>query len=107
MLKTDGNFSLKDILRLKDEGNINNTCIPHMEVILNYKGTTLCIPFMIGGHCDFTYPYGYHLQLNDTNRLSGTSNAKYKPFRNWLEANKDHIRLITADSHNTNIYPTS
>ena len=107
MLNTDGNFSPKDTLRLKYEGKINNTYIPHMKVILNYKGTTLCIPVMIGGHCDFADPCWYYLQVNVTDRLPGTSNAKYKPFHNWLEANKEHIRLIIADSHNDNLAPSS
>ena len=80
MLNPDGNISLNYILRIKYEGKINNTCLHHMEVILNEKGTTLCILFMIGCHCDFTYPCWYHLQVNVTDRLPGTSNAKYKPF---------------------------
>ena len=88
VLKPAGTLSLKDILRLKDEGNINNTYVRHMKVILNTRSTTLFLPFLISGHCDFTDLYGYHIQVKYTNRLPGTSNTKYKPFYDWLESNK-------------------
>ena len=88
MLNPSRTLSIKEILRLKDGGKINNPCLPHMKGIRNTKGTTLYISFMLGGHCDFTDPCGYHLQVNDTERLHGTSNTDYKPFHNYLEANK-------------------
>ena len=88
MLNPAGNLSLKYTLRFKDEGNINNTCLPHIKVIRNAKGTTLCLPLILSGCCDFTDPCRYHLQVNDTKRLPGMSNADYKSFQNWMEENK-------------------
>ena len=107
MLKPAGTLSLKDILSLKDEGNLNNPFLHYMKVIKKSRGTTLCLPFLLMYHCDFTDPCGYHLWVNDTNRLPGTSNAKYKPFHNWLEENKYNVCLITADSHNAKLDPSS
>ena len=88
LLQPEETLSLKYIIRIKDEGNIMNPCIPVMNVIRNTKGSALCLTFLIGGHCDSTDPCGYHLQVNDQNRLIGTSNTDYVPFHDWLAASK-------------------
>ena len=89
MLGPAGKLSVKYILRIKDEGNITNPRLPMMKGIRNTNGAALCIPLLLGGHCDFTDPCGYHLQVNDPDRLPGTSNAEYAPFHYWLAARKE------------------
>ena len=88
VLQPEGNLSLKDILSIKDKGNITNPHLPVIKVICNAKGSALCLPLLIGGHCDSTDPYGYHLQVNDTDRLPGISNADYASFHDWMESIK-------------------
>ena len=88
MIQPEGNLSLKDILCIKDESKIMNPCLPLMKDICNTKGDALCLPFLIGGPCDSTDPYGYHLQINDSDRVPGTSNADYAPFHVFLSASK-------------------
>ena len=106
MIHPSENISLKDILRLKAEGKINNTCLLHMKFICNVKSAALCLLFLLGGHCDYTDPCGYHLQVHDLDHLLGTSNDNYKPFHDCMEANKCHVYLITAASKNANLYPS-
>ena len=84
MLQSVGTLTLKDILRIKDRGNITNPHLPVMKGIHNTKCASLCLPFLIGGHCDSTEPCGYHLQFNDPYRLPGASNAYYAPFHEWM-----------------------
>ena len=107
MLQPMGNLSLKEILRIKDKGKITNPRIPVMKVIHNTKGAALCLPFLLGGHCDSTYPCGYHLQLNDPDRLPGTSNADYAPFHDWIAASKEYVFISTSDSQNAKMAPSS
>ena len=107
MLNPTGYLSLKDTLHIKDEVNINNPCIPHMKGIRNYKGADLCLPFLLGGNCDSTDPYGYHLQVNDPERLPGMSNTDYKTLHDCAEASKEHVCISTAASHNNKMAPSS
>ena len=79
---------LKDIFRIKDEGNIKNPHIPVMKGIRNTKGAALCLPFLLGGHCDYTDPCGYQLKVNNPDRLPGTSNAEFALFHNSLAESK-------------------
>ena len=74
-----------------------------MKGICNTKGAALCLPFLLGGHCDYTDPCGYHLQVNDPYRLPGTSNADYAPFHDCLAANKEYVCLSTESSQNANL----
>ena len=88
MLQPTGYLSLKDILLIKDEGKINDPLLSVMKGVRNTKVAALCLPFLLGVHCDSTYPCGYHLQVNYPDRLPGTSNADYEPFHNWLASIK-------------------
>ena len=88
MLQPAGTLSLKDTLCIKDEGKMKNPCLPVMKGIYNTKCAALCITFLIGGHCASTDPCGYHLQVNDPDRLLRTSDADYEPFHDWLVASK-------------------
>ena len=70
----------KDTLRIKDRDKTTKNCPPVMKGICNAKGAALCLPFLLGSHCECTDPYGYHLQVNDPDRPPGTSNTDYAPF---------------------------
>ena len=83
-----GTLSLKDILCIKDKGEILNLYLSVMKGIRNTKGAALCLPFLLGGHCDSTDPCGYHLQVNYLYHLPGASNLDYAPFHDWLVASK-------------------
>ena len=84
VLQPSGTLSLKDILRIKDESKIKNTCLPVTKGIRNTKGASLFIDFFFEGHFDSTDACRYHLQVNDPDRIHGTSNEDYEPFHNWL-----------------------
>ena len=103
VLQPKGNLSLKDIIRIKDVGNTNDPHIPVMKGIHNTKGAAVCLPFLLGGHCDSTNPCGYRLQVNDPDRLPRTSNSDYATFHDWLEASKEYVYIITSDSQNSNL----
>ena len=74
-----------------------------MKCICNTKGSALCLLYLMGGHYDSTDPYGYHLQVNDPDRLPGTSNVDYAPFHDCLAANKEYVCLSTESSQNANL----
>ena len=88
MLQPVETLSLKDIQRIKDEGKITKLRLPVMKAIRNTKWVSLCLPFLLSGHCDSTDPCRYHLQGNDPDRLPWTSNIDYAPFHEWLAASK-------------------
>ena len=103
VLQPEGNLSLKDILSIKDKGNITNPRIPVMKGIHNTKVAAPCLLFLLGGHCDSTYPCGYHLQVNDPDRLPGTSNVDYEHFHDWMATSKSYACLITSSYQNSNL----
>ena len=109
VLQPAGTFYLKDTLLIKYEVNINNTHIPEMKGIRNTKGkgAALFLPFPIGGHYDSAYPFGYHLQFNDTDGIPGTSNTGFEPFCNWLAESKYYVCLSTEASHTAKLAPSS
>ena len=107
MLKPAGTLSLKYILLIKDGGKIKKTRLPVMKGISNTKGAALCITFLLSGHCDYTDPYGYHLQVNDPNHLPVATNANYEPFHNWLVASKEYVCLSKAASQKFDLDPSS
>ena len=88
MLQPAGTLYFKEIIRIKYEGKTTNPCISVKKLICNTKGAAICLPFLLGGHYDFIDPCGYHLQVNDPERIPGTSNTYYAPFHDWLEASK-------------------
>ena len=103
ILQPAENLSLKDILRIKDNGKIKNPHFPVMKGIRNTKGASLCLPFMLGGNCDSIDPYGYHLQVNDPYRLPGTSNVDYVPPHDCLVSCTYYTRFSTAASQNAKL----
>ena len=106
MLQPVRTLSLKYTLRIKDKCKIKNPRLSAMKVICNTKGAALFLPFLLGGHCDSTDPFRYHLQVNDTYHIPGTSNAYYDPFHEYLAASKYYLGISTAASQNTNISPS-
>ena len=105
MIQPAVTLSIKDILYIKDEVKITNPCFPVMKVICNTKGAALYLPFLIGGHSDSTYPCGYHIQVNDPDRLPGAPNSDYEPFHDWLVSSKYYVCLSTAASRNAKLTP--
>ena len=103
MIQPAGTLSIKDILYIKDEVKITNLRFPVMKFICNTKGAALCLPFLIGGHCDSTDPCGYHLQVNDPDRFYGTPNVDYAPFHYWLASRKEYVCISTASSQNAKL----
>ena len=107
VLQPAGNISLNYTLLIKYEGNIMNPRLPVTKGIHNTKGAALCLPLLIGGHCYSTDPCGYHLQVNDPDRLPGTSNADFAPFHYWLTTSNEYFCISTSASHNANMDPSS
>ena len=107
MIQPEETLFLKDILCIKDEVNIKNPRLPVMKGVHNTNGAALCLPFLPGGHCESTGPCGYHLQVNDPNRLRGKSNEDCAPFHYFLVASNKYNCLITAASQNSNMDPSS
>ena len=107
MLQSAGTLSLKEILHIKGEGKTTKTHLPVMKGIINTKGSALYLTLMIGFHCDSTDPFGYHLQVNDIDRLPGTSNAYYATFHHWLAASKEYICLSKTAYHKAKLNPSS
>ena len=80
---------------------------PTRMVSATPKAPPLCLPFLIGYHCDYTEPWEYQLQFNYPKSLPCISNSGYKPFHEWLVESKEHICISTAASHNAKLAPSS
>ena len=74
-----------------------------MKGIHNTKGAKLYLTFLTDDHCDSTDPYEYHLQVNNTKRIYGISNAAYEPFKDWISASKEYVCISTSDSQNSKL----
>ena len=105
VLKSAGNYSVKDLLKLKQEGKIKPPRLPRMRGIQNKNGAGLCFPFLLGCYCDSVDPCGYHLQANDEDHLPGKSKSDWAPFHDWLKSHKEFMTLCDVASSNDKLSP--